>query len=387
MPSPCHPRLLCLLALWATALPVAAQETAESPNLDEKAETLTFGGLVQTQFNTTSADGVDVTDLALRRVRLSANAQLNDLVSGRIQAELANATVGGSAELNEAYALFTFAAPLQVLVGKGGRPFGIVDATTAATLIPIERGARFRGVRTVDQYRIMEELAYAGRSVGVQVLGEVGALPFGVTYAAGYFTGALGEEGGDADIRQLAARLELAPAAWLTVGLAATSRAFVRADPVGMGEGSETFGSASGADASGETRRGGGYAVDLEVGSYGEPGPHLLGELVTGTINPFRAGRFTSAQAWAAWRFGRLGAPTRGILLAAEPLFRASWGDAEGPLDAFDGVLLTPGLNLYAAPEHPPRPQPRPLPARGRWRHPRELQGPGPDRVLSRALK
>ncbi len=334
---------LVVLACWS-GLPAAAQETAESPEIDSD-EGLSFGGLIQTQFNTTSAGGVDATDLVLRRVRLSANAELSDFVSGRLQAELANAAAGGSAELNEAYALFTFAPPFQVLVGKGGRPFGVVDATTAATLVPVERGARFRGARTVEQYRIMEELAYAGRSVGVQILGETDALPVGLTYAAGYFTGSTGEEGTDADIRQFAARLQLAPTGWLAIGLAATSRAFARDDPPGMGQ----DGTASGADASGETRRGGGYAVDIAAGSYGEPGPYVLAEVVTGTINPFTSERFASAQAWLAYRVGGLGARTGNTLLAAEPIFRASWGDAGGPLDAFDGVLLTPGLNLYAA--------------------------------------
>ncbi len=337
-------RLVLAFLLVVPALPAAAQETAEAPDLAQE-ETISFGGLVQTQFNTTSADSVDVTDLGLRRVRLSANAKLSDFVSGRFQAELANAATGGSAELNEAYALFTFAPPIQVLVGKGGRPFGVVDATTAATLVPIERGARFRGARTVEQYRIMEELAYAGRSVGVQLLGETSALPVGLAYAAGYFTGSTGEEGTDADIRQFAARLQLAPAAWLAIGLAATSRAFAPNDPVGMGE----EGMASGADARGETRRGSGYAVDVALGRYGEPGPYVLAELVTGTINPFLDERFTSAQAWLSYRVGGLGARSGDRLLAVEPLFRASWGDAEGPLDAFDGVLLTPGLNLYAA--------------------------------------
>ena len=337
--------VLALSLLVVFARPATAQETAESPDLGKSDETLSFGGLVQTQLNTTSADGADATELALRRVRLSANAKLSDFVSGRIQAELANAAAGGSAELNEAYALFSFAPPFRVLVGKGGRPFGVVDATTAATLVPIERGARFRGLRTVEQYRIMEELAYAGRSVGVQVLGETDVLPVGVAYAAGYFSGSTGEEGTDADIRQLAARLQLALTDWAAAGLAATSRAFVRNDPPGRGQ----DGTASGADANGVTRRGAGYALDVTLGSYGEPGPYLLAEFVTGTINPFLDERFTSAQAWLAYRVGGLGAQTGNTLLAVEPIFRASWGDAEGPLDAVDGVLLTPGLNLYAA--------------------------------------
>ena len=339
------PRFLpAALALFLTlAVPLHAQETAESPDLDEDGPPVTIGGLVQTQFNTTGVDGAEATELALRRVRLSANAELNDFVSGRIQAELANAAVGGSAELNEAYALFTFAKPFQVLVGKGGRPFGIVDATAAARLAPIERGARIRGARTIGQYRLAEELAYAGRSVGVQVIGEVPSLPFGLTYAAGYFAGSTGEEGTDADIEQLAGRLQAQPLPWLLLGAAATSRVFAREDPVGMDS------APTGTRPRGDTRRGGGYALDVQLGSYGEPGFQLLGEVVTGTVDPYRDHGFWSAQGWAAYRFGGSGGVTGGMLVAVEPLVRVSWADVEGPLGRFDGTLVTPGLNLYAA--------------------------------------
>lgn len=330
----------------------AAQETAEDPNVGGQGPTVTFGGLVQTQLSTTSADSVDLTDLQLRRVRLGANAKINSFVSGRIQAELAGAAEGGSAELNEAYVLFSFAPPFQVLIGKGGRPFGIVDITSASRLIPIERGARFRGRRTVDHYRIMEELAYAGNAVGGQVIGEVPGLPFELTYAGGYFTGTAAEEAGSADVRQLAGRLQAKPLAWLTVGAALTSRVFAREDPVGQDTSAVAFGEASGFDPEGDTRRGQGYEVDLEIGSYGTPGFHLVGEFNAGTLNPFEDSRFTSGQVWAAYRFGGDGGlqqRTDSLLTGVEPLVRVSYGDTQGPLDRFDGVLVTPGLNLYAA--------------------------------------
>ena len=344
------PVLFRVVALAALVLahPALAQEVAEDPDIGAEGEdtrALTFGGLVQTQFNTSSADGADDdTDLSLRRVRLSANARVSDLVSGRLQAELANAAVGGAAELNEAYALFQFDPAVGVLVGKGGRPFGIIDATTAASLVPIERGARFRGAEAVELYRTLEALAYAGRSVGVQVLGELGG-PLGLVYAAGYFRGATGEEGTDADIRQVAARVQLSPVPLLKVGVAATSRAFARDDPPGLRPGGDGLGG----DPAGDTRRGGGYAVDFEVGEYGRPGFHALGQVTGGTLDPFRDLDFLAAQGWVAYRLGNLGPSTNNVLVAVEPLFRASVSDAEGPIGENDGVLLTPGLNLYAA--------------------------------------
>ena len=326
--------MLRLALALVLAVSASAQETAESPDLDDSGPEITFGGLVQTQLNTSDRDGADATNLALRRVRLSANARVSPLVSGRIQAELANAALGGSAELNEAYVLFEVDPRLGVLVGKGGRPFGVIDATAAANLTPIERGARFRGAEAVELYRTLEVLAYAGRSVGVQVLGEVGP----VAYAAGYFSGSTGEEGDDADIRQLAARVQV-EAAGLRLGLAATNRAFARDDPPGLGDGG-----AAGADPAGERRRGSGVSVDVGVGEYGRPGLHGLVEVAYGELDPFRDRRFVAAQGWLAYRL-----PTAGPLVAVEPLFRVSAADADGPLGADQGVLLTPGLNLYAA--------------------------------------
>lgn len=327
---------LFLLLLACSARPTLAQEVAEDPDFDDAQdeERLTFGGLVQTQFRTTSetAGGVSTTELILRRVRLSANARANDFVSGRIQAELANAAAGGSAEVNEAYLLLSFHPAVEVLVGKGGRPFGLVDANAAVSLIPVERGARFGdAATTLGQYRILEELAYAGRSVGVQVLGETDALPVGVTYAVGYFSGALGEEGPPADIEQFAGRVQIEPLPSTLVGVAYTNRVF-------------------GNDETGASERGGGVALDLQVGTYGEPGPKLLAQYAFGTFDPFRDRDFRSLQAWGAWRFAVAGRP---YLEGIEPLLRVSWGDLEGDfstsvLGGADGVLLTPGVNLYA---------------------------------------
>ncbi len=328
--------------LLASAAPATAQETTPADQAGDQDDRLQFGGLVQTQFNTTSADAEDDTALTLRRVRLGVVAEITPAITGRIEAELANAAVGGAAELNEAYVLYQPVPAFGVLAGKGGRPFGIVDLTGAAALVPIERGARFRGADPVAQYKVLEALAYAGRSVGVQVLGDVEGLPIGLTYAAGYFTGSTGEEGDDADIRQLAARLTLTPIEGVAISGAATSRVFAQDDPIGLGDG----GGATGADPQGETQRGSGYALDIELGNNGSPGFHLVAEAAIGTINPYTDDRFQSIQGWIAYR---LPVASGGPVSALEPLFRASYADVDGPLGARDGILLTPGVNVYGA--------------------------------------
>ena len=316
--------LSCLIVFSA-----AAQEVAESPDTSKDQKALTFGGLVQTQLRTTSEadEQTDGAELLLRRVRFSVNTRVNDFISGRIQTELAGAAAGGAAEVNEAYLLLSFDPAFRVLAGKGGRPFGLVDATAAASLIPIERGARFGPRATIGQYRILEELAYSGRSVGVQVLGESDALPVGLTYAAGYFSGTQSEEGPPADIEQLAGRVQIEPIPQLLVGTAITSRVF------GNGE-------------TGESERAEGYAVDVQYGTYGESGLKLLAQFTAGTFDPLAQVDFLSLQGWAAWRFAVAHRP---YVEAAEPLVRVSWGDLDGgALDASDGVLLTPGVNFYA---------------------------------------
>ena len=337
-------RLTLLLLVFAAS--AAAQETAESPEATGDGG-VSVGGLVQTQFNT-SSESDDDTRLFLRRVRLSANARLTDRVSGRIQAELAGAAVGTSAELNEAYALFEATPAVGVLVGKGGRPFGAVDATTAARLIPIERGARFRGATAVEQYRLAEALAYAGRSVGVQVLGDTRVAGVGLAYAAGYFSGSADEDASrDADIRQFAARVQVEPVAGVRLGAAATSRAFAADSTVGLAGGE--FGQATGADPAGETRRGASYSLDAGIGTFGEPGLQVLGEVVFGTLNPFTGDRYHSGQLWLAYRLGGFSEATGGRLAAVEPIVRVSYADPDGPLRADAGTLVTPGLNLYLA--------------------------------------
>ena len=292
--------LLCTFALLLP-LEASAQETAEDPDFKAGASpSVRWGGMVQTQLNTSDAPGAqERTDVLLRRVRLSANARVHEQLSGRIQAELANVALGGDAQLNEAYLLYEPSPNVGVLIGKGGRPYGILDGVPAAQLLPIERGARFRGAEAVELYRVHEVLAYAGRSVGAQVLGSFGPEKVRVDYAVGYFTGSQGEEGASADIDQFAARLQVTFAQTVQAGLAASSRAFGERERPGIGP----DGSVSGSSPRGDTERGEGVTLDVRVGEFGAPGWHAMIAGALGTIDPFEAHTYYGATGWFGYLF------------------------------------------------------------------------------------
>ena len=308
----------------------AQQSTIRGENFE-----IQFGGLVQTQLNTTTVDTVaDEADLFLRRVRLEAGIRFGDLVSGVIVPEFA---AGGDAvELEEAFILLEFSPALQFLAGKADRPFGIVDALEASNILPVERAARIRGAETLDLYNIHELVAYAGNSVGVQVLGEPQIGSIGLSYAFGYFTGALGEEGAEPgrDIQQFAGRVSIQPAEKINLGAALTFRTFF--------QGADTLGNAP---ASAPTERGSAYVLDAIYGSFEEPQPGFkaLFEYSAGVLDPFTETDFSGFQSWLGYRTGPFGYPFQGI----EPLIRVSRGDVDGELSDFGGVLVTPGVNLY----------------------------------------
>ncbi|HEU0300993.1 MAG TPA: porin, partial [Longimicrobium sp.] len=121
---------------------------------------ITFGGRVQTIFNTTSVEDEPETQMELRRVRLEANLQLNRVVSGRIQPDFA----GNRVSLKDVYVRFTLDPALQIWAGQAHRPFGVVSPYTTTRLLPMEKGLRIRGVSDAyDHYNILLNLGYSDR--------------------------------------------------------------------------------------------------------------------------------------------------------------------------------------------------------------------------------
>lgn len=320
-------------ALLMLALPLAAtaQAPVEGPRLTSKVAEIEIGGRVQTHFTTTSVDGLG-SDLFFRRVRLEAKVKVNDVVSGKVQPDFA----GDRVSVKDAYLKLDFSPAVQVLAGKAHRPFSLVEMTSSTRMIPIERGLSIRGVRGFDEYRLVNSLGYSDRDIGVQVMGEPGFAPLGMTYTAGVFRGPLhgarqrfGTTVRTNDSYQYAARVTAGPVPGLTLGAGWSNRAF------GTVVDEEVT----------DTERGNAFEVDVEYGSF-KRGLHFMGEVALGDAEPFADTDFLGAQGWLAYRT----APLSRVVDGVEPGLRLSYGTLDRSGDAapqLGGTLLTPGISVW----------------------------------------
>lgn len=320
------PALAALCALLPLAA-VAQEPEKEGPKLTGSVQEIQIGGRVQTQFNTTTAEGVPGTELFLRRARLEVEVKVNDLVSGAIQPEIA----GDRLQLKDVYLKLGFSPALQLLAGKAHRPFSLLEQTSSKRILPVERGAALRGLDPQDEYEIVHDLGYSDRDVGLQVMGAPKWAPLGFAYQAGVFRGPLHQRAGTEDSYQYAARATVRPVERLRLGAAWSARDFASDSLV---DGTPL-----------RVEKGHAWEVDAEYGAFA-PGLHFLGEVVFGDYDPFADADFTGAQAWLGYRTRALSRGVTGV----EPLLRASWGDVDDGGPVQDGTLLTPGINVYFGP-------------------------------------
>jgi hypothetical protein len=314
--------------LLALAAPAAGQGfVVEGPDSSR----ITFGGRVQTIFNTTSVDDQPGTQMELRRVRLEATLRLNRVVSGKVQPEFA----GSRVSLRDAYVRFTLDPAFELWAGQAHRPFGVVSPYSTTRLLPIEKGVRIRGVEDAyDHYNLLLKGGYSDRDVGLQLRGEPRNAPLGLTYAVGWFNGPARVEVPRENSGQVVARATVTPVRGVRVGASWSHRDFLQLD-----EDEETVLDDRTGDAGG---------VDVEIGSD-RGGLHLMGEASFGDFDPFVDAEFLGLHGIVGYRTGRLSS----TLAAVEPLLRVSHGDPtyngdEGDLeDAVGGTLITPGVNLW----------------------------------------
>lgn len=315
-----------LLLLFVT-MPAAGQGfVIATPDSSAK---ITFGGRVQTVFNTTSVDDLPVAQTELRRVRLGADFQLGELVQGRIQPEFA----GSRVTLKDAYVRLNFDPGLQLWAGQAHRPFGAISPVSTLRISPIEKGVRIRGVQDAfDEYNLLLNLGYSDRDVGLQLRGEPKDAPLGLSYAAGFFNGPAATRAPEENTWQAVARVAARPASAVRLGVS-----WSRIDHVLEATGADPL----------ETREGQAWAADVELGSE-RGGLHVIGEATYGDFDPFAEAKFFGAQGWVGYRTG----PFSSRIAAVEPMLRVSYGDpdVDGGADVGDahgGTLVTPGVSLW----------------------------------------
>jgi hypothetical protein len=326
MTSPWRRISVVTSALLLVTAPAAGQGfTVATPDSSAR---ITFGGRVQTIFNTTSVDDNPATETELRRVRLEANLQFGRVVSGKIQPEFA----GSRVSLRDAYVRFNLDPAFQVWAGQAHRPFGVISPASTVRNPTPEKGLRIRGVEGYEHFNLLSGLGYSDRDVGLQLRGEPAGAPLGLSYAAGIFNGPARADAPEENTYQVVARVAARPVGWARVGVSWSRIDFAHEPPDDVQGLIMTEGAA--------------WEADVELGSE-RGGPRAVFEVARGDSDPLPEAEFVSAQGFVTYRTGRVSS----TLSAIEPLLRVSWADPDVDDDAVGlptgGTLVTPGINLW----------------------------------------
>jgi hypothetical protein len=335
-----YTRLLVAGSILCMAVPVRAQ----SPIRVE------LHGRMHYQWNTTSVRPEDTASGAAiapstfehRRARLSADVYVSDWIHGRIEPEFA---MGGSVRLRHAWVALALDDAVTVRAGQFKKPFNLIQLVSGSHVPLIERSVRIRSLDAAlrhaldegvlrdvrgevllgEEHALLDVQRYTGYDMGLAV--EVQHRGLGVS--AGVFNGQ------GSDVRDENA------------GLSGAARVSWRSEPgtpVTLAGGWSRRVLNWPQPSSTETRSGNAFGADIEVGGFRRAGMWLLGEVMMGD-NLASGERMRGAHVMAA-----LHRPTGGKRLEAwEPVGRVSWGDPDSTVDGDDGVLLTPGFNLYFA--------------------------------------
>ncbi len=332
--------------LWLTLTsPAAAQESGNGHI------TARLFGRVQFQFNSTSVRAADLaqpdsdaqiaaTTFETRRVRMGAHIEVDDWITAILDMDFANAKVA----VRQAYMTFSFDPRFEVRLGQFKKAFGLFQMSSSQELPIIERGLRIRGLEQAYELRdeaagspvlhsfkgltmlgeeqtVLDVLGYHSFDLGAAVHGRLHA----IEYEAGIFNGAGPEKIDSNGAKSYAGHLRWhAPGhAPLVVGTAVSYH-----EVPGSGAQPRLDGTA--------------FEADVELGAFRRPGPHLLAEATTGS-NFAAAATFRGAQGVLAWYRAVSGGRVQGL----EPLARVSWADPDHQASGDEGVLLTPGVNLY----------------------------------------
>jgi hypothetical protein len=305
-----------LLAAVLAGGPLAAQEAdsaARPPLVGYEASVR-----LRPRFTTSSADDDEPARWELDRLRLQGRLSVRERVQARVQLDFG----GGEWSVDDAWLRMRLARGADVLVGQAKRPFTVLSMRSGSQVATVSRGASLRGARAAEEQNLVNDFGFGDRAMGIQLSVGVPIRALPLRVQAGVFPA----EPWDAPLRtrgmQLGARAEARVAPEVTAGVAWSTR--------------------GGRDADDDDPLPSGRAVgiDVEVGDD-VPGPHLLAEVVAGSVEG--DGGFRGAHLWMMYRTHPLGAA--GVTL--EPVVR--WSVAEGavPEGSRAGMLVTPGVNVY----------------------------------------
>ncbi|MEX2281704.1 MAG: porin [Gemmatimonadota bacterium] len=333
------------------ALGISSGVTAQT--IEAGALKLKLGGRVQAQFSTTSVDESELIEAGrrpsapipssmfeTRRIRLQTDLEYGDMITGKIELEFGMARV----QVRETYFNMRLDPAFQFRFGQWKKPFSQLQLTSSSRWLLIERGVRIRGLNEAllaedadtsvltifrgnvvpgEHHDILERFGYLAYDLGAAVHGTIGNF--------GYQVGAFNGEGADANDQ--------------TNGKSFAARAtykLLESTPLTFGAGVSTREIRLTSNPTIQTRDGTAFEIDLELGDFRRKGLHIQAEATTGT-NLAVDETFKAAQLVAGWFQPVSGKKFEGWELAG----RASWGDPIDDLDGDEGLLVTPGFNIY----------------------------------------
>lgn len=310
---------------------------------------------MQVQYNTTSVDeerlitagrttsGFPSSTFEVRRVRFGADVSFNEWLTGKFESELAM----GRLAMREMYINLGFSPEMQLRLGQFKRPFSLMELTSESVWPVIERGVRIRGLTDAlavsdslasgtrvlsvfrgnpvpgEEFEILTQFGYLSYDLGASIHGTIGQF--------GYHIGAFNGEGSDRsdtnDEKSFAGRLtyKLDTELPITLGGAVSYRETRTATAPALNNATGTA-----------------YEADVEVGAFRRPGFRFLGEATTGT-NLAVDEDFRGAQGIIAYFKPITNDRVEGVEVAG----RVSYGDPRTDVDDDEGLLLTPGFNVY----------------------------------------
>jgi hypothetical protein len=341
--------------LLAGALFMLAAPELTAQTIDAGDFRLKLIGRIQSQFNTTSINEVELVEggldpdpipsstFEIRRLRLGTELTYHEWLTGKLELEFAMARV----QMRDVFVNFGFDPRLNLRVGQFKKPFSLLQLHSSSMWPVIERGlrirglddqlalqdtgsalfSRFRGAPVLpEEQALLEVFGYQNFELGAALHGRFG----GLGYTAGVFNGTGSDGLRETDRQSYAARLTYTlPTEYpITVGSAISHR-----DHRLPRSGTPVI----------QTSNGSAYEFDVELGAFRRTGLHLLGEIAFGDNLADADQEFLGAQAVLAYFRPLAGTRLDGIELAA----RASYGDPRRDLDDDSAWLITPGINLY----------------------------------------